>query len=139
VEAALVISLCFLLLFGIFQYCRILMIRQVCENAARDAARYAVVHTYDKTTADIQNYARARLGGQEQHLANFTIQVYRADPATGANLGPWTDAGFNQCIAVQIDGDYSLPLPSIDLNNIVNMTNTTIHIRGRSTMYSEAN
>jgi hypothetical protein len=139
VEAALVLSLCFLVIFGIFEYCRILFIRQVCENAAREGARFAVVHTYDKTTTDIQNHVLGRLGGQQAHLANFSIQVFRADPATGANLGPWTDAAFNQCIAVEIRGDYSLPMPSLNFDRFFRMTSTTIPILARSTMYSEAN
>lgn len=44
VEFALVCSVFFLFLFGVFEYCRYLLLLQTCTNAARDAARYASVN-----------------------------------------------------------------------------------------------
>src|SRR5476651_1919397 len=64
VEMALVSILLFLFLFGIFEYCRLLFVLHLTENAARDAARFAAVHTGggtmsgDPTTisaSDLQN------------------------------------------------------------------------------------
>src|SRR5688572_33219798 len=45
VEMAFVSILLFMILFGIFEYCRFLFVLHVSNNAARDAVRYAVVHT----------------------------------------------------------------------------------------------
>jgi hypothetical protein len=139
VETALVISLCFLFVFGIYQYCRILMIRHVCDNAARHAARAAVVHTYDWDTARVQQEVLSQLAGLQSQLSNFTIQVYQADPNTAANLGPWSDAKYGEHIAVQIDGDYTLPMPSLTGGRILDMNTQAIHIQARCIMSSEAN
>jgi hypothetical protein len=45
VEFACVAVLVFLLLFGIFEYARFLFVYHLANNAARDAARFAVVRT----------------------------------------------------------------------------------------------
>ncbi|HKA05712.1 MAG TPA: TadE family protein, partial [Gemmataceae bacterium] len=45
VEFAFVAILLFMMLFAIFEYGRFLFMYHVTTNAARDAARFAVVHT----------------------------------------------------------------------------------------------
>jgi len=94
VEGAFVLLVFLMVFFGIFEFCRFLMVRNVAENAAREGARYAAVHTQDKTTTDIQNYVKDYLAGMQGQLKNhltvssaFTvstgsdsdIRVYRAD------------------------------------------------------------
>src|SRR5262245_20504797 len=95
VESALVLSTALLFLFGIFEYCRYLFVRQVAENAVREGARYAVVHTYDATTAQVQDVVHDYLAGQGAQLQGYSktssIKVHQTDPDTGADLGPWTD------------------------------------------------
>ena len=44
VESTLVLMVFLMLLFGIFEYCRFLMVLHITNNAARDGARYAVVN-----------------------------------------------------------------------------------------------
>src|SRR4051794_27252773 len=92
VETAIVLPFFLLLFLGIFEYCRFLMMRNLADHAVCEAARYAVVHTYDLTTADIQAKALSLLAGQEGQLSvtSSGIQVFRADPTNGANLGAWT-------------------------------------------------
>jgi Flp pilus assembly protein TadG len=132
VETALVISVCLLFLFGIFEYARYIMTRELVENAAREGARFAVVHTYDMATTDVQNQVKSRLAGLDQSLGNFSIQVYASD-GSGTNVGAWTDAGFDQYIAVQIDGDYKPVLPTFLFMPSV------LHVQTKALMYSEAN
>ena len=136
VETALVISTCLLLVFGIYEYGRFLMVRNLMDNAVQVGARYAVVHTYDATTADIQNRVDQLLAGQSVHLPGYnkttSIQVYWAD-ATGNNLGAWTDAPFGQYIAIRLDGTYRPMLP-----NFLFM-NSSFTVRAHAQMYSEAN
>lgn len=131
VETAIVISLVFMVIFGIYEYGRFVMARQVVQNAAREGARLAVVNTNTLTEADIQNRVSSYLVGQQ--LSNTTIQVYWADPTTGNNLGVWTDASFGQGIAVQVNGDYQPILPSLLFMS------ATIPVQVRAVMYSEAN
>lgn len=132
-EFAVVGVIFFVFLFGIIEYGRLVMVRQVLENAAREGSRYAVVHTADKTTADVQNVVTNYLAGQGAQMQGLNIQVYMADPATGANLGAWTDAGAGQAIAVQVNGNYRTILPALLLMP------STIPLQVRSVMYSEAN
>ena len=42
---AFVSILLFMMLFGILEYCRLLYVLHLASNAARDAARFAAVHT----------------------------------------------------------------------------------------------
>jgi Flp pilus assembly protein TadG len=133
VEAAVVLSVFLLILFGIIEYCRFLFIEQVVTNAAREGARYAVVNTSDATlVADTQAVVMQRMAGQDAKLTNFTVQLYQAD-ANGVNDGLASDAQFGQYVVVQIDGDYHPMLPSFLFMN------KTIHLQTKSLMCSEAN
>jgi Flp pilus assembly protein TadG len=133
VEMGVVASVAFLFLFGALEYGRLLMVHQLLDNAAREGARYAVVHTYDTTVvADTQQRTTAVLGGQNGQLQNFNVQVFEAD-SSGNNIGPPTNAGFGEYIAVQVDGDYSPVLPSFLFMG------KTVHLKALAMMYSEAN
>ncbi|MBY0460765.1 MAG: pilus assembly protein [Gemmataceae bacterium] len=101
VESALVLAVFLLLLFGMFEYCRFLLVLQVTSNAARDGARYAVVNldkpgTFNNTDytdgagntfLSVQNYTTARMGGVQQNIENFRVSVYAVDPS-GLTLSP---------------------------------------------------
>lgn len=133
VEMAAVASVFLLFLFGILEYGRLIMTRQVAEYAVREGARYAVTHTQDETVlTDTEDRVRRSLAGLEGQLEGLTIQVYHADH-DGNALGDPSDAQFGEYIAVQIDGVYRPLLPSL-----LFMGNE-IPIRMRSMMYSEAN
>jgi Flp pilus assembly protein TadG len=131
VETALVIGVCLLFMFAIFEYGRYVMIRQIVENAAREGARQAVVTTSSATTANIQATVQQYLAGQ--NLSGLSIQVYQADPATGANIGPWTSAQWGQGIAVEVSGNYKSMLPSFGF------LPNTVPVHVKAIMRSEAN
>ncbi len=131
VETAVVISIALLFMFAIFEYGRFVMYRQIVENAAREGVRQAVVNTTTQTSADIQATVTQFMAGQQ--LTNFSVQVYKADINTGANIGPWTDAAFGQGVAVEVTGDYKAMLPSFGF-----LKNTTT-LRAKAIMRSEAN
>src|SRR5262245_22303160 len=90
VETAFVLSIFLLVILGICEYGRFLMTLELLKHAAREGARYASVHTNDATTADVQNRVDQALGGQGGQLQGYdkrtSIQVFKGDPATGANL-----------------------------------------------------
>src|SRR6516225_6828952 len=80
VETAAVASVFLLFLFGILEYCRMIYVNEVVQNAAREGARYAIVNSYDtgivsNTQAVVQSY----MGGLDRTLQNYTCQVYAAD------------------------------------------------------------
>lgn len=132
VETAIVIALVLLLIFGIYEYGRFVMVRQVIHNAAREGARLAVVSTNTLTESDIQNTVLNYMAGQ-QLAGPPTVTVYWADPNTGQNMGAWNDASFGQGIAVQINADYQPILPGL-----LSME-TSMPLQVRVVMYSEAN
>jgi Flp pilus assembly protein TadG len=138
VETAIVISILLVFVFGLFEYGRFIMVRNVYENAAREGCRYAVVHTNDKTTADVQNHVVQFLGGTGYQLENFNltsnISVYKVDNSGNIISGQsWTDAAFGEKIAVWISGDYRPVLPVF-----LGMGNT-IALEIKVSMTSEAN
>ena len=94
VESALVLSVFLLLLFALFEYGRFLLVLHVTNNAARDAARYAVVNgncppdQVVATKTAILNYATARMGGTQNQLQNYQVAVYPCDQSGFAASPP---------------------------------------------------
>lgn len=136
VEVSIVLSVFLLFLFGIFEYCRYLMMIQVTTNAARDGARYAVVNlakgstfatadysdgaTPPKVYPSITKYVNKRMAGTDGMIDGYTVTVFACDPDQ-LNLpnpvivpksGPWNAAQFGDRVAVRITGNYSTILPN---------------------------
>jgi Flp pilus assembly protein TadG len=105
VETALVLPIFFLFLMGIFEYGQYEMVRQVVENASRAGARYAVVNSATASTSQVQAIVSQQLNTMPM-FNSPTIQVFKADPTSGANIGAWTAAQFGDCIGVQVNGTY---------------------------------
>ncbi len=143
VESALVLSIFLMLLFGIFEYCRFIMVMHVTNNAARDGARYAAVNVNcpsdqiaNKQAAIVQ-YTKDRMAGVTQNISGLAVAVYPCDSAgltssppvlrskstTGAApypdpfgstpYTPWNNAAFTERIAVTIKGTYTPVLPTL--------------------------
>jgi Flp pilus assembly protein TadG len=131
-ETAIAIPILFLLLFGLFEYGRFFLVKNLLANAAREGARFAVVHTNDKTTADVQAVVQNFLGSQQAQVQKLTIQVYstdaNADPAAGV---PWTATPFGSGIGVQVDADYKPIFPVV----LFSLT----HVRAVAVMNCEGN
>jgi Flp pilus assembly protein TadG len=105
VELALLLSLFLMFLFGIFEYCRFLLVLQTATNAARDGARYAVVNldkpsnfdttdfsftytnpstgaTVTKSYECIADYTQARMGGVDKMLSGWAVTVFPCNTAS---------------------------------------------------------
>jgi len=130
VEAALTLGVFLMLLFGLFEYSRFIMVMHTTSNAARDGARYASVNvakpsnfdTVDYTDASgkvypsINKYTTARMGTMEKNVNGFTVTVFACDmtalnqtpPVVQAKSGgvAWNQAAFGEKIAVRITGTY---------------------------------
>jgi Flp pilus assembly protein TadG len=101
VETTLILAVLALFVFGIFEYCRFLLVLHITHNAARDGARYAVVNLDKPTNFDtvnftdgsgitrpsVRNYTIARMGNVERQLSDFRLAVYPADDV-GLRLTP---------------------------------------------------
>jgi Flp pilus assembly protein TadG len=110
VEAAIVMNTFLLFIFGIFEFGHFVMVKQIMDNAARDGARMASMGPLQYTTAQITAQVTSELSGQGPSSPN--IQVFQANPSTGANIGSWSNAGLGDTVAVQITGTYQ-PMLSI--------------------------
>jgi Flp pilus assembly protein TadG len=142
VEMALVALVLFMLIFGIFEYCRFLFMLHLTNNAARDAVRYAVVHTSGGTLpgdpstisdSDIISIAKtgmigtqsvgSGLAGMDSNIEGLNVSVFAVDMGALSQSPPviqpdpnnpnWTTAGFGQMIAVRMTGNYRPALPSL--------------------------
>src|SRR4051812_15012977 len=111
VQTAITLPMLLLLLFGILEYCRYVMLLQVLNNAAREGCRYAVMHTnpvvlngvtYGNANSDVTNLVSNCLAGQA--LASQSVSVYGSD-AVGVNSGTsWQNTKSGQWITVKITG-----------------------------------
>jgi Flp pilus assembly protein TadG len=139
VETAVVISVALLFIFGIVEYARLVYFFHVADNAAREGARYAVVHTGDgTTTAQVQAVVTAAMSGQQASLnsGTYAVNVYNADPTTGLAIAntAWTDAPFAGAVGVEVTGTYKFILPTF-----LKFSGPTLPVKVRSQMTSEAN
>lgn len=139
VETAIVLNVVLMLLLGICEYGRLIMVKQLMDNAAREGARLAVVNTGSATVmkADIQQSVTNYLAGQQSSYANLNIQVGQADPASGAITGgtgeAWKAVPFGGGIGVQVDLDFKPAVP------LTFGLPSAVHLTARSVMRSEAN
>jgi hypothetical protein len=133
VETAMVITVLVMLLFGIVEYCRLVYFRQLIHNAAREGARYAVVHTDEEDVeAKTIELVTKKMFGSDKSASGFVVQVYAGDKDAN-NVGTVEDARFGEYIVVQAECDYIPILPEFLFMG------KTIHVRSRSLMNSEAN
>jgi Flp pilus assembly protein TadG len=95
VEFAIVAPVFFLLVFGMIEYGRMVMIQQVLTNASREGARAAVLD--GATVATVQNTVNSYLASGSITGATITVAP---NPLSGAEFGdPVTvtvSIGFNQ-------------------------------------------
>jgi Flp pilus assembly protein TadG len=152
VEAAFVLAIALLFLMGLLEYSRYLMVLHVADNAAREGAHYAAVHTGDGTQlSDVINYVNASMASVDTQITGYTVNVFTVDmssvynTSTNQYLYPsspnlsakansnWNDAQFGNALAVTITGTYQPILPSLLF------LSTSLPINVTSTANSEAN
>jgi Flp pilus assembly protein TadG len=151
IETAFIFIVLVVFMFGIFEFGRYMMARQIVENAARAGARQAVTVatsyiSSSTATTTVTNTITQNLAGQ--NLQNLNVQIYQSD-TSGNNIGSWTTAPFGGPIVVQIDGDLPILFPKIDLGphiptSVSFLPNNgaapnSVHITAKVMMLSEAN
>ena len=135
-EAAITLPLLLLLLLAVIDYGRLIMTRDLMDNAAREGARLAVVSAGGSgasptlTTAQIQSYTTGFLAGQGS--GSPVVSIYQADPVTFQNTGvAWNAAPYGGYIAVQIQLTFQ-PISPLVIPQ-------TMQLTAKSIMKSEAN
>jgi Flp pilus assembly protein TadG len=157
VEAAFVLPLPLLFLLSILEFARYLMVLHVANNAAREGARYAIVHAGDGTTkSQILDVVNSRMAGINANIDGYAVDVFTVDPAglydtttnkykypptiKQLNGSQWNDAQFSGALAVQITGTYTpiiSAVPFMDRFNVPIMSPTPLTVTAM--MSSEAN
>jgi Flp pilus assembly protein TadG len=89
VEFAVVAPLFFLLVFGMIEYGRMVMVQQLLTNASREGARRAVLD--GSTSADVENVVN-------DYLASGNI----ADADVAISPSPPSSAGFGDPVTVTV-------------------------------------
>lgn len=149
VETALVMAIALLFIFGILEYGRYLMVLHTTNNAAREGARYAVVHTGDGTTlSQVVAVVNTKMASVNAQMQNYNVNVFTADPSgiynsSGTAIYPpnivalsgssWNSAAYGCPIVVQVTGTYNPILPSFLF------LNSNLSIKATAMMNSEAN
>lgn len=136
VETAMTLPVCLLLIFGIMEYGRYLMMMHLINNAAREGARYAVSHTepviiegvtYGSATSDVIAVVDKFVMGKR--LVGQATTVYLADSA-GNSIGSWNSADAGESICVQIKGQFQWFTPT--LLKLPSKTNVQVRVMMRS-------
>jgi Flp pilus assembly protein TadG len=111
-QVAVVLPVVLMFFFSLIDLSRFITMRQLLVNGAREGARLAAVSPTTTTTQAVQNAVSSRL--DPAMFPGLDIQVYRADPATGASTGPWSDAALGDWVAVEVTANYVPLMPSWD-------------------------
>lgn len=124
VEFAFVVPVVIMIMMAIFEYGRFMFVYTTATNAARDGARFAAVHTSDKTTAEVIAEINNRMGPASNQLRDPTPasdkrKVFWADPVKLTNPTPtvepktgftltddWKKTPFGEKIACEINGTF---------------------------------
>jgi len=151
VEFAVVVPVVIALLMAIFEYGRFTFVYTTSTNAARDGARFAAVHTSDKTTAQVITEINNRMGPAKTQLkdptpASDARKVFYVDPVklsattptvvpmtgyTGAN--DWQKTPFGEKICCEINGTFHPVMAKIF------QASTSIPVKVQSIVTCEAN
>ncbi len=101
VEFAAVAPVLFLLIFGMIEFGRMVMVQQVLTNASREGARVGILDgaTNNEVTSVVQNYLTS---------ANIKGARIRTEPANIAHAG----AGDSVKVIVEVDFDKVTWLPA---------------------------
>lgn len=89
VETALVLPLFLLVLMGIVEIGRALMVAQLLNNAAREGSRAAVMtgSTNTEVTTTVQNVVQSLIGVAPADVTvEITVTEYAGNPSTGNNV-----------------------------------------------------
>ena len=130
VETALVMVLMTSFVFGIFEYCRLLMDMNLLNNAAREGCRYALANNTNTTIGTaVQTIVTGYMGGETASFTGLTVTV------SGTHNGVSTavnNLAAGDLITVTVSGTYKFM-------NIIPMVKmpTTLPITSAVTMGCE--
>jgi Flp pilus assembly protein TadG len=126
VEVAGIMIWVFMLLFGFFEYARLLMDWSLLNNAAREGCRYALVNNTSTTiTTGVQGVVTSYMAGRTTSFNNFTVTV------SGTHQGVATAVNSlepGDPITVTVTGTYKFLniIPLIHLPSSLSLTSSVM-------------
>jgi Flp pilus assembly protein TadG len=104
VETGVIIGLVATIVFGVFEYSRLLMDWNLLNNASREGCRYALANNTSATiSTDVQTIVTNYMAGETKNFSNFTVTV------SGTHLGvstPVNNLEPGDPITVTVSGTY---------------------------------
>ena len=104
VETSVIIGLVLMLIFGVFEYARLLMDWNLLNNAAREGCRYALANNTRPTiSTDVNNKVTNYMAGETKDFSNWSVNV------SGTHLGvstPVNNLVAGDPITVTVSGTY---------------------------------
>ncbi|HWG47562.1 MAG TPA: TadE/TadG family type IV pilus assembly protein [Gemmataceae bacterium] len=128
VETALVLLPLLTLLFGIFEYGRLLLDWNLLNNAAREGCRYALANNTNITiNADVQGVVTSYMAGRNASFTNFTVTV------SGTHSGvstPVNNLAPGDPITVTVSGKYRFMniIPLVSMPSLFSLTGSVTMI-----------
>jgi len=108
VETGVIIGLVAMIVFGVFEYARLLMDWNLLNNAAREGCRYALANNTSTTVStDVQNIVTTYMAGETKNFINWNPQVNVT--VSGTHLGVSTSVNnlvAGDPITVTVSGTY---------------------------------
>jgi Flp pilus assembly protein TadG len=104
VETALILIPVTSLIFGVFEFSRLLMDWNLLNNAAREGCRYAIANNTSSTiSTDVQTRVTTFMAGHIASFSNFTVTV------SGTHQGvstPINNLSAGDLVTVKVSGTY---------------------------------
>ena len=104
VETSMVIGLVTMIVFGVFEYSRLLMDWNLLNNAAREGCRYALANNTSTTiSTSVTSLVNTYMAGETKDFSNWSVTV------TGTHLGvstPVNNLEPGDPITVTVSGTY---------------------------------
>jgi Flp pilus assembly protein TadG len=104
IETPIVLIPVLSVIFGVFEYSRLLMDWNLLNNAAREGCRYAIANNTSSTiSTDVQTIVTTYMAGQTSSFTNFTVTVTGTDQGVST---PVNNLSAGDLITVTVSGTY---------------------------------
>jgi len=126
VETALVLILMTSLVFGVFEFSRLLMDWNLLNNAAREGCRYAIANNTSTTiSTDVQTIVATFMAGRSTSFSSFTVTV------SGTHQGvttPVNNLTAGDLVTVSVSGTYKFMniIPFVKMPTSFSITSSVI-------------
>ncbi len=131
VETALVLIPLTMVVFGIFEYGRLLMVWNLINNSAREGCRYALANNTSSTiVSDVQTLVTGYMAGENSCLNNFSVTISTTPGGTALTTAQVNNLVAGNTIAVNVSGQYKFMniIPYVNLPTTLSLSSSVMMI-----------